>query len=122
MATVGHDYVADAMLVGPPGAIAAGIAAHLSPRPRSGMVQRLTGERFAMIEEILERLAPYEDPGYINPLDFLLQLNPHLNDRHTLAVDTGSHTIWAALFLRLTARRPWLVSSRLGTMGLTLPA
>ena len=122
MATVGHDYVADAMLVGPPGAIAAGITAHLSPRPRSGMVERLAGERFAMIEEILERLAPYEDPGYLNPLDFLLQLNPYLNDRHTLVVDTGSHTIWAALFLRLTARRPWLVSSRLGTMGFTLPA
>jgi thiamine pyrophosphate-dependent acetolactate synthase large subunit-like protein len=122
MATASYDYAADATLIGPLGEIAAGIVARLSPRPPSSVIQHLARERLATMEDILERLASHDDPRFINPLDFLLQLNMHLHERHTVVVDTGSHTLWVAMFLRLKSRQPYLVSSQLGTMGFSLPA
>ena len=55
-------------------------------------------------------------------LDFLLQLNPMLNEGHNIVVDSGAHTLWVLLYLRLKHRQRYVVSSRLGTMGFSLPA
>jgi thiamine pyrophosphate-dependent acetolactate synthase large subunit-like protein len=62
------------------------------------------------------------DPRYTSSLDFLLQLNAHLDEQHNIIVDTGSHALWVSLFLRLRHRQRYVVSSRLGTMGFSLPA
>ncbi|WP_366657905.1 thiamine pyrophosphate-binding protein [Fodinicurvata sp. EGI_FJ10296] len=120
--TASLDYAAEMMLLGPLADTADGIAAHLSPRPPSDIIERLAGERLETMDGILDSLAAHDDLSFINPLDFLFQLNGYLDQRHSVVVDTGSHTLWVALFLRLKHRQPFLVSSRLGTMGFSLPA
>lgn len=122
MLTTSHEYAVEASLLGSLGDVAAGLAAQLPQCPPSDVIDRLARERLDTMEDILERLALHDDPGFVNPLDFLLQLNPYLNEEHTLVVDTGSHALWVALFLRLKDRQPWLISERLGTMGFSLPA
>ena len=58
----------------------------------------------------------------MHPRDFLLPLSARLPAAAVIALDTGAHTLWAAQYLRLTRRQRVLVSSRLGTMGFSLPA
>ncbi len=118
------EYGSAESLSGPLPAIAAALAAAVPARPPGMVLPQLAAERLATMEEVLGRLEVAEaaGTGLANPLDFLLQLNTRLDARHVLAVDTGSHTIWAALFLRLKHGQRMLVSGRLGTMGFCLPA
>ncbi|NKC34274.1 thiamine pyrophosphate-binding protein [Falsiroseomonas selenitidurans] len=116
-------------LSGPMPAIATALAIAQRPAPSGGRVLELAAERLAVMEDVLARLEQAETAAatplatpLANPLDFLLQLNTRLGPDHVLAVDTGSHTIWAALFLRLKHGQRMLVSARLGTMGFCLPA
>jgi thiamine pyrophosphate-dependent acetolactate synthase large subunit-like protein len=52
----------------------------------------------------------------------LNRLNRHLDERCTIALDTGAHTLWAAHALQLRRHQRVLVSNRLGMMGFSLPA
>lgn len=118
------EYQALHTLTGPIPDIAAALAAAVSERPSSGIMRELAADRLATMEDILERLATAEarNAALANPLDFLLALNLRLKAEHVLSVDSGSHALWAAMFLRLKHGQRTLVSGRLGTMGFSLPA
>ena len=119
-----EEYGASHALAGSVPAIAAALTEVVLARPSSGTLATLVAERLATMEDVLDRLelAERRSTGLANPLDFLLHLNTRLGPQHVLAVDSGSHTLWAALFLRLKAGQKMLVSARLGTMGFALPA
>jgi pyruvate oxidase len=104
--------------------IAAALAAAVPERPPSGMMLELAADRLATMEDILERLDTVEarNTSLANPLDFLLALNTRLRAEHVFSIDSGSHALWAAMFLRLKHGQRLLVSGRLGTMGFSLPA
>jgi thiamine pyrophosphate-dependent acetolactate synthase large subunit-like protein len=122
IAGMNYEYAADITLIGNLSSIADRIADRLPPGPRSDVIETLSLKRLETMTSILESLPNDHDPLYTNTLDFLLQLNPHLNVSHNVVVDTGSHALWVALFLRLRHRQRYVVSSRLGTMGFSLPA
>jgi pyruvate oxidase len=123
-AFLAREYDTSCELAGPVPALAAALSGAIPARTPGTTLAALSAERLATMADILERLHVTEGPGtgLANPLDFLLQLNHRLGPQHMLAVDTGSHTIWAALFLRLKAGQKMLVSASLGTMGFALPA
>jgi len=118
------EYQALHTLTGSIPEIAAALAAAVVERPSSGMMLELASDRLATMEDILERLATAEarNTALANPLDFLLALNLRLRAEHVLSIDSGSHALWAAMFLRLKHGQRLLVSGRLGTMGFSLPA
>lgn len=122
LAGLNYEYAADLTLIGNLSDIADRIAGNLPPAPKSDVIKSLSLKRLETMTGILESLPKDHDPRYTNTLDFLLQLNPHLNASHNIVVDTGSHALWVSLFLRLKHRQRYVVSSRLGTMGFSLPA
>lgn len=120
--TVSFEYVADTILVGNLASIAERMRAKLPAVEKSGLVGELSTKRLETMMGILETLPEDHDPRYTNALDFLLQLNGHLDASHSIVVDTGSHALWVALYLRLRQRQRYVVSGRLGTMGFSIPA
>lgn len=120
--TVSFEYVADTILVGNLASIAERMRAKLPAVEKSGLVGELSRKRLETMMGILETLPEDHDPRYTNALDFLLQLNGHLDASHSIVVDTGSHALWVALYLRLRQRQRYVVSGRLGTMGFSIPA
>jgi pyruvate oxidase len=107
-----QEYHRDRTLVGPLDAIANGLRARLAgraPRARRAFAPARTA-------------TDGHDDGGSDAAAFLSRLNDHLDADTIIVLDTGSHTLWAAQFLRLTKRQRVLVSSRLGTMGFSLPA
>jgi acetolactate synthase-1/2/3 large subunit len=121
-ATVNYEYIADTILVGSLSATADRLREKLPAIERTGVVQALATKRLETMMGILETLPVDHDPRYTNALDFLLQLNARLDASHSIVVDTGSHALWVALYLRLRQRQRYVVSSRLGTMGFSIPA
>ena len=122
VAGLSFEYAADISLLGNPAEVAGRIAAILPPPAPSDLAQALAHERLETMTGILDSLPAEYDPRYTSTLDFLLQLNLHLNENHNITVDTGSHALWVALFMRLQKRQRYVVSSKLGTMGFSLPA
>lgn len=122
IAGLNYEYAADIALIGNLSEIADKIANQLPPAPKSDVIKSLALKRLEAMTGILDSLPHDHDPLSINTLDFLLQLNPHLNAGHNFVVDSGSHALWVTLFLRLKHRQRYVVSSRLGTMGFSLPA
>lgn len=120
--TVNYEYIAETILVGSLSATADRLREKLPAVERTGLVQALAAKRLETMMGILESLPEDHDPRYTNALDFLLQLNAQLNATHSIVVDTGSHALWVALYLRLRQRQRYVVSSRLGTMGFSIPA
>lgn len=120
--TVSFEYVADTILVGNLASIAERMRAKLPAVEKTGLVGELSRKRLETMMGILETLPEDHDPRYTNALDFLLQLNGHLDASHSIVVDTGSHALWVALYLRLRQRQRYVVSGRLGTMGFSIPA
>jgi pyruvate oxidase len=118
------EYESLASLAGPVEAIATALAASVTQRPRSGAVEALGDDRVAAMEDLLERIASAERRQHdlANPLDLLFVLDTRLGPRHVISADSGSHALWAAMFVRLKAGQRMLVSGRLGTMGFSLPA
>jgi pyruvate oxidase len=122
VAGLNYEYAADITLIGGIADIARRIAETAEPLPRTELIKQLSLKRLETMTGILNSMPVEHDPSYTSSLDFLLQLNAHLNDRHNIVVDTGSHALWVSLFLRLRHRQRYVVSSRLGTMGFSLPA
>ena len=122
LAGVSYEYAADITVIGDVADIASRIAGRIPPPPKSDLIKSLSASRLETMTGILESMPVDHDPRYTNSLDFLLQLNAHLNEQHNIVVDTGSHALWVSLFLRLRHRQRYVVSSRLGTMGFSLPA
>ncbi|MFM7083891.1 MAG: thiamine pyrophosphate-binding protein [Hyphomicrobium sp.] len=119
---INQDFTTELTLLGDLKSLAITLSEKVEQRPTSHLIEKLSRERLDTMEDILNRLAEHEDANFVNPLDFLLLLNVFLDERHILSVDTGSHTLWTALFLRLKKYQPFLVSKSLGTMGFCLPA
>ena len=117
-----HEYARTRTLMGPLDAIASGLQDRVRGRADTAAIAALEQERVASMQSILDAADAYRDSTLAHPLTFLLHLNRHLDDRCTIVLDTGAHTVWAAQFLQLTQRQRVLVSSRLGTMGFSLPA
>jgi thiamine pyrophosphate-dependent acetolactate synthase large subunit-like protein len=109
-------------LLGPLDAIASGLRDRVQPRADRPAITALVHEREDFLQSMQLNKQPDPDDGLIHPVTFLMQLNGHLDERTIITLDTGAHTIWAAQFLQLTKRQRVLVSSRLGTMGFSLPA
>ncbi len=118
-----HDQSSQA-LAGPIDEIARRLADAVTPRAPGELLDALSADRFAVMEDMLERLAQAEarGRGLANPLDFLFALDSRLGPQDVLSIDSGSHALWAAMFLYLKAGQHLLVSSRLGTMGFSIPA
>jgi len=108
--------------MGPLDAIASGLRDRVRRRADAATIAAPEQERMASMRSILDAVDAYRGSTVVHPLTFLLHLNHHLDDRCTIVLDTGAHTLWAAQFLQLTQRQRVLVSSRLGTMGFSLPA
>jgi thiamine pyrophosphate-dependent acetolactate synthase large subunit-like protein len=117
-----HEYHRDRTLVGPLEAIAEGLRDRVRPRPRNPVLDTLAAERAAFRSMIAEETAKPETGDFLHPREFLLPLSERLPAEAVVTLDTGVHTLWAAQFLRLTRRQRVIVSSRLGTMGFSLPA
>jgi pyruvate oxidase len=122
VAGLNYEYAADITLIGGMAEIAGRLAAKMQPAPRTELIKELSLKRLETMTGILDSMPEDHDPRYTSSLDFLLQLNAHLNEQHNIVVDTGSHALWVSLFLRLRHRQRYVVSSRLGTMGFSLPA
>lgn len=122
VAGLNYEYSADVTLIGSISDIAGRIAANVRPAPGAELIRDLSLKRLETMTGILNSMPEDHDPRFTNSLDFLLQLNAHLNERHNIVVDTGSHALWVSLYLRLRHRQRYVVSSRLGTMGFSLPA
>ena len=116
-----HEYRRTRTLVGPLDAIADGLRDRVRARPRSPVLDTLAAERAAFRGGIAAAPAPTPTSG-LHPRDFLLPLGEMLPAASVVVLDTGAHTLWAAQYLRLTRRQRVIVSSRLGTMGFSLPA
>jgi pyruvate oxidase len=116
-----YEYAAEITLIGRVSEIASRIATAARPAPQEELVRELSLKRLETMTNILNSMPEEYDPRYTNSLDLLLQLNPHLNGGHNIVVDTGSHALWVSLYLRLRHRQRYVVSSRLGTMGFSLP-
>lgn len=108
-------------LLGPLDAIAWGLRDRISPRADRPAIAALVHEREDFLDSMHLGRQP-DDQDLAHPMTFLIQLNHHLDERTIITLDTGAHTVWAAQFLQLTRRQRVLVSSRLGTMGFSLPA
>jgi thiamine pyrophosphate-dependent acetolactate synthase large subunit-like protein len=115
-----HEYHRDRTLVGPLDAIADGLRDRVRARPRSPVLDALVAERAAFLRGVARDSA--RRGGCLHPRDFLLPLSERLPAEAVVVLDTGVHTFWAAQYLRLTRRQRVIVSSRLGTMGFSLPA
>jgi thiamine pyrophosphate-dependent acetolactate synthase large subunit-like protein len=122
VAGLNYEYAAEITLIGGIADIARRIAEKTRPAPRTELIRQLSLKRLETMTGILNSMPEEHDPRYTSSLDFLLQLNAHLNENHNIVVDTGSHALWVSLFLRLRHRQRYVVSSRLGTMGFSLPA
>lgn len=122
VAGVNYEYAADITLIGDIEDIARRLAAGVPPAPRTELIKALSLKRLETMTGILNSMPEDHDPNFTSSLDFLLQLNGHLNEHHNIIVDTGSHALWVSLYLRLRHRQRYVVSSRLGTMGFSLPA
>jgi thiamine pyrophosphate-dependent acetolactate synthase large subunit-like protein len=120
--TVTQEYHRTLTLVGPLNAIIGGLYERLERRIADTTTATLITERREFMAALRDRMSVYDDGTYANPLRFLLQLSRHLDEATTVVLDTGAHTLWAAQFLLLTQRQRVLVSSRMGTMGFSLPA
>ena len=59
---------------------------------------------------------------FVHPVRVLKQLSEYLDEEAVVALDVGDNTVWAAQFLRPTARQRVLVSKQFGAMGFCLPA
>lgn len=110
-----QEYHRSATLVGPLDQIATGLCERLPRRTTPSIVGRPA------------RTSPEPPPGapdgsYADFGAFLARLGEQMRPDTTVVLDTGAHTVWAAQHLRLTQRQQVLVSSRLGTMGFSLPA
>ena len=116
-----HEYHRDRTLVGPLDAIADGLRDRVRARPRHPVLEALVRERAAFEAGIAEAAEPPRT-GFLHPRDFLLPLGERLPAETVVVLDTGVHTLWAAQYLRLTRRQRVIVSSRMGTMGFSLPA
>lgn len=121
-ATASLEYSSDAILIGDQSAIARALTTRVRPCPDGHVAHDLAESRERVLTRALDEVGDFRAADTTNPLTFLLALNRFLDERSLLVVDTGSHTVWAALFLRLDHRQPFLVSNRLGTMGFSLPA
>ena len=109
------DYRCAHTLVGPLNAIARG----LNERVR----RRVPGELAALLRSHREsQVHAQSGDGYADARRFLRTLSRQLPASCTIAIDTGAHTLWAAHALQLRRGQRVLVSSRLGTMGYSLPA
>ena len=117
-----HEYHRTRTLVGPLNDIAHGLRDRVRKRSQSSTIDALVAERRAFMRAMHDKMITYGDSDLANPMTFLLQLNRHIDEHTIITLDTGTHTIWAAQFLQLTKRQRVLVSSRLGTMGFSLPA
>lgn len=117
-----HEYHRARTLVGPLKDIAYALQDRVRQRPRSAIIDALVAERQVFIETTHEEIPVFKDFELAHPMLFLMQLNNFLDERSVIVLDTGAHTIWAARYLQLTKRQRVLVSSRLGTMGFSLPA
>lgn len=117
-----QEYHRDRTLVGPLDAIADGLRDRVSARPRSPVLETLAAERAEFRGAMAQEAHAPGPGGSMHPRDFLLPLSARLPAAAVIALDTGAHTLWAAQYLRLTRRQRVLVSSRLGTMGFSLPA
>lgn len=122
IAGLNYEYTADITIIGNMADIAKRIAGAVSPQPRSELTQELSLKRLETMTGILESMPEEYDLAHTSLLDFLLQLNPMLHEGHNIVVDSGAHTLWVLLYLRLKHRQRYVVSSRLGTMGFSLPA
>jgi thiamine pyrophosphate-dependent acetolactate synthase large subunit-like protein len=120
--TLTHEYHRTRTLVGPLDAIARGLRDRVEGKADSSDIDALVQEREVFLQSLRRDEPIYSDRNFAHPLTFLLRLNRHLDERCTIVLDTGAHTLWAAQFLQLTKRQRVLVSSRLGTMGFSLPA
>jgi thiamine pyrophosphate-dependent acetolactate synthase large subunit-like protein len=116
-----HEYHRTHALLGPLSAIARGLSERLPGRTNSAMIEALGQERQAFMRQFTSGMSS-TGGKYAQPITFLLHLNRYLDQHCTVVLDTGAHTLWAAQFLQLTKRQRLLVSSRLGTMGFSIPA
>ena len=121
-ASLTHEYHRTHALLGPLDAIARGLSDRIQGRADSGVVAALGEERQAFMRRFMSNGANTTGSGFAHPATFLLRLNTFLTEQTTVVLDTGAHTLWAAQFLQLTQRQRLLVSSRLGTMGFSIPA
>jgi thiamine pyrophosphate-dependent acetolactate synthase large subunit-like protein len=117
-----QEYHRDRTLVGPLDAIATGLCDRVRARQRDPVLETLAAEREVFRTAIADRPAPREVGGFVHPRDFLLPLSERLPAESVVVLDTGANTLWAAQYLLLTRRQRVIVSSRLGTMGFSLPA
>ena len=120
--TISLEYQSEAILVGDPAEIARMIGAGIKAPRKRGTIARLSRKRELILSGAQSALEDSGNSDTTNPLSFLLALNRYLDERHIVIVDTGSHTLWASLFLKLAKGQPFLVSGRLGTMGFSIPA
>jgi pyruvate oxidase len=120
--TLTQEYYRTHTLVGPLDAIARELRDRVQGKADSSAIDALGQEREAYMQSIRRDESIYQDSNLAHPMEFLLRLNQHLDEHSTIVLDTGAHTLWAAQFLQLTKRQRVLVSSRLGTMGFSLPA
>lgn len=109
------DYRCAHTLVGPMDAITSGLIERVR--------RRVPGEGAELLRRHREPHIHEQSGGwYADAPSFLRNLSRQLPADCTIAIDTGAHTLWAAHALRLRPGQRVLVSSRLGTMGYSLPA
>lgn len=118
-----HEYHRARTLVGPLESIAHGLWERVREREHSSVINGSVAERRRDCEQaVMADTVPGPRRRHADPAAFLRTVNRHLDEHTTVVLDTGAHTLWTAQFLRLTHRQRVLVSSRLGTMGFSLPA
>ena len=117
-----HEYHRARTLVGPLEPIAHGLCERIRKRERSSVFDGPIAEGCDLERSVMADIVAGPGHSHADPTAFLLTLNRHLDEHTTVVLDTGAHTLWAAQFLHLTHRQRVLVSSRLGTMGFSLPA
>jgi thiamine pyrophosphate-dependent acetolactate synthase large subunit-like protein len=119
-ASLTQEYHRARTLMGPLDEIARGLLEHVSERPSTGRYETAPGGHDDLEQQL--EAASERPTDHANPVTFFSRLNAYLDERTTVVLDTGMHTLWAAEFIKLTKRQRVLVSSRLGTMGFSLPA
>ncbi len=120
--TASLEYQSDAILIGDQTQIARLITENIRKIDHKDMAHKLAYKRNSIIEAALKEIKTHDQEKTTNPFYFISELNNYLSPQTTIIVDTGSHTLWASLFLKIKDRESIIVSHSLGVMGFSLPA
>jgi thiamine pyrophosphate-dependent acetolactate synthase large subunit-like protein len=115
-----RDYTCSHVVTGPLDRIAAGLRERTRARPP--MFAAREPPSLHTSNGGLTAVPSTPAPAFVHPQHVLNRLNRYLDERCTIALDTGAHTLWAAHALQLRRHQRVLVSNRLGMMGFSLPA